>query len=92
MDLIDYTDIRYLWELLDKKLILPFVFGITYGGLIGVGIALKKWWIPAILVLLPVVLAVASLLLPSVQNVTFRFFFLGVSALAVIGFAYWLSR
>jgi len=92
MDWIQYTDIRYLLDTLNPHLIPAFILGAVYGGVVGASIALKKWWIPAILMLLPAVLAITSLLLPALQNDIYRLFFLGVPAIAVIAFAYWLAR
>ena len=89
---MQYTDIRCLGDRLNPGLVPAFVVGAVYGGLIGASVALKKWWIPTILVLLPAVLATTSLFLPSVQNDIYRLFFLGVPALGVIAFAYWLAR
>jgi len=92
MDLMQYTDIRYLLDALNPRLIPAFILGAVYGGLVGASIALKRWWIPTIMVLLPAVLAITSLFLPTLQNDIYRLFFLGVPAIAVIAFAYWLAR
>ncbi len=91
MDFFEYTDIRFLVDSLHKWMVLPFLLGAVYGGLLGAGIAMKKWAIPAVLVLLPATLAVMSFFISGVHNATYRLFFLGVPALAVLAFAYWLT-
>ena len=92
MDIMEITDIHYWGSLFQPRLALYFVIGGVYGGLLGAGFALKQWWIPTILILLPAVLAVTSLFMNPISNVTYRLFFLAVPALAVIGFAIWLAR
>ncbi len=92
MDLMQYTEVGYWWGLVESDWIISFLVGGVYGILMGLGLGLKRWWVPVLLVLLPLVLAAASELLPATNNLTFRLFFLGVPALAVIAFTVWLAR
>jgi len=92
MDWMELTDARYLYGLLSARTIMFFAAGAVYGGLLGIGLSLKQWWIPTILVLLPLVLSIVSLVVPTPPSVVYRLFFLGVPALAVIAFAVWLAR
>jgi len=92
MDWMQYTDARYWFDLLQTREIIAFGVGGAWGCLLGVAIALKKWWIPTILVLLPTALTFTSLMVPTPPNVTYRLFFLALPALASIAFAIWLFR
>lgn len=92
MELMQYTEVGYWWGLVESDWIISFCLGGAYGILLGVGIALKRWWVPAFLVLFPLALAATSELLPPTDSITVRLFFMGVAALAVIGFVVWLAR
>lgn len=91
MDIEYYTNFHQLVNSVDPKLIPPFILGIIYGGLVMTAVWRKWWWLAALIVLLPLLLYVASFLLPVGISVTYRVFFLGVVALAVIGLAYYLA-
>jgi len=92
MDLMQYTQFGYWWEMVESGWVISFCIGAVYGVLLGVGVALKRWWVPTFLVLFPLAVSAAGELLPPTDSLTFRLFFLGLVALAVIALTVWLAR